>query len=103
MNGNVLGLKMESNGIRILEPFDTSMKFSNTFGRSNIRLTVSDIFLNLSFSILKLFLAVEDDILAFLRRTSKKVSVVCFQFEKVGAIQSKLDFLIICVHMLVYA
>ncbi|KAG0473021.1 hypothetical protein HPP92_014878 [Vanilla planifolia] len=90
MNGNVLGLKMESNGIRILEPFDTSMKFSNTFGRSNIRLTVSDIFLNLSFSILKLFLAVEDDILAFLRRTSKKVSVVCFQFEKVGAIQSNL-------------
>ncbi|ONK73416.1 uncharacterized protein A4U43_C04F31270 [Asparagus officinalis] len=88
MDGNILGLKVESNGIRVLEPFDTCVKFSNASGRTNIHLAVSDIFMNFSFSILRLFLAVEEDILAFLRMTSKKVTVVCSQFDKVGIIQN---------------
>lgn len=79
---------MESNGVRIVEPFDTSVKFSNASGKSNIQLAVSDIFMNFSFSILRLFLAVEDDILAFLRTTSKKMTVVCSEFDKVGSIKS---------------
>ncbi|KAK4844286.1 hypothetical protein QYF36_018501 [Acer negundo] len=88
MTANALGLTMESNGIRILEPFDTSIKYSNASGKTNIHLSVSDIFLNFSFSILKLFLAVEEDILAFLRMTSKKMTIVCSQFDKVGTIRN---------------
>ncbi|XP_057487524.1 uncharacterized protein LOC130773593 isoform X2 [Actinidia eriantha] len=88
MDANALGVTMESNGIRILEPFDTSMKFSNASGKSNINFSVSDIFMNFSFSILRLFLAVEDDILSFLRMTSKKMTVICSEFNKVGTIES---------------
>jgi vacuolar protein sorting-associated protein 13A/C len=36
MNGNILGLKMESNGIRVLEPFDMSVKYSNASGKTNL-------------------------------------------------------------------
>lgn len=89
MNANALGLTMESNGIRILEPFDTSIKFSNASGKTNIHFSVSDIFMNFSFSILRLFLAVEEDILSFLRTTSKKMTVVCSEFDKVGTIESR--------------
>ncbi|CAN4127752.1 unnamed protein product [Withania somnifera] len=88
VNANVLGLTMESNGVRIVEPFDTSVKFSNDSGKSKLQLAVSDIFMNFSFSILRLFLAVEDDILAFLRTTSKKMTVVCSEFDKIGTIKS---------------
>ncbi|XP_058190168.1 uncharacterized protein LOC131307586 isoform X5 [Rhododendron vialii] len=88
MNANALGLTMESNGIRILEPFDTSIKFSNASGKTNIHFSVSDIFMNFSFSILRLFLAVEEDILSFLRTTSKKMTVVCSEFDKVGTIEN---------------
>ncbi|KAJ0048722.1 hypothetical protein Pint_15724 [Pistacia integerrima] len=88
MTANVLGLLMESNGIRILEPFDTSIKYSNASGKTNIHISVSDIFMNFSFSILRLFLAVEEDILAFLRMTSKKMTVVCSEFDKVGTIRN---------------
>lgn len=90
MSANALGLTMESNGIRILEPFDTSVKFSSASGKTNMHVAVSDIFMNFSFSILRLFLAVEEDILAFMRMTSKKMTVICSEFDKVGAIQSKL-------------
>lgn len=89
INGNVLGLEVESNGMTILEPFDICVKYSNVSGKTNIHLDVSDIFMNFSFSILRLLIAVEEDILAFLRMTSKKVTVVCSQFDKVGLIQSK--------------
>lgn len=85
MTANVLGLMMESNGITILEPFDTSVKYSNASGKTNIHLSVSDIFMNFTFSILRLFLAVEEDILSFLRMTSKK-TIPCSQFDKVGTI-----------------
>ncbi|KAK3434687.1 hypothetical protein EUGRSUZ_D02142 [Eucalyptus grandis] len=88
MSANALGLTMESNGIRILEPFDTTLNYSNASGKTNIQLSVSDIFMNFSFSILKLFLAVEEDILAFLRMTSRKITVVCSQFDKVGTIRN---------------
>lgn len=92
MTANVLGLLMESNGIRILEPFDTSIKYSNASGKTNIHISVSDIFMNFSFSILSLFLAVEEDILAFLRMTSKKMTVFCSEFDKVGTIRSTQRF-----------
>lgn len=92
MNANVLGLTMESNGFTILEPFDTSVKYSNASGKTNIHLSVSDVFMNFSFSILRLFLAVEDDILAFLRTTSKKMTVVCSQFDKIGTIKGRMIF-----------
>lgn len=88
MSADILGLTMESNGIIILEPFDTTLKFSNTSGKTNIHLHVSDIFMNFTFSILTLFLVVEDDILSFLRTTSKKVTIVCSHFDKVGTIKS---------------
>ncbi|KAK7307747.1 hypothetical protein VNO77_41077 [Canavalia gladiata] len=88
MSADVLGLTMESNGIRILEPFDTSLKYSNASGKTNIHLSVSDVFMNFTFSILRLFLAVEDDILAFLRMTSKKMTIVCSHFDKVGTIKN---------------
>ncbi|CAI9282063.1 unnamed protein product [Lactuca saligna] len=55
MSANALGLTMESNGIRILELFDTSVKFSNASGKTNIHVAVSDIFMNFSFSTLRLF------------------------------------------------
>ncbi|KAJ4951540.1 hypothetical protein NE237_028372 [Protea cynaroides] len=91
MSGNAVGLMMECDGVRILEPFDTSVKFSNDSGKTKIHVAVSDIFMNFSFSILRLFLAVEDDILAFLRKTSKKVTVPCSQFDKVGTIENPLS------------
>lgn len=95
MSADVLGLTMESNGIRILEPFDTSLKYSNASGKTNVHLSVSDIFMNFTFSILRLFLAVEDDILSFLRMTSKKMTIVCSHFDKVGTITSMLVFSIL--------
>lgn len=101
MNANALGFTMESNGIRILEPFDTSMKFSNASGKTNIHISVSDIFMNFSFSILRLFLAVEEDILSFLRMTSKKMTLVCSEFDKVGTIESALTPLIAVFFLLV--
>ncbi|KAK8614167.1 hypothetical protein V6N13_122539 [Hibiscus sabdariffa] len=88
MTANALGLTMESNGVRILEPFDTSIKYSNASGKTNIHLFVSDIFMNFSFSILRLFLAVEEDILAFLSRTSREMTVHCSQFDRVGTIRN---------------
>lgn len=88
MNADALGFTMESNGVRILEPFDTSVMYSNASGKTNIKLIVSDIFMNFSFSILKLFLAVEDDILAFLRMSSKKMTMVCSEFDKIGTIKN---------------
>jgi vacuolar protein sorting-associated protein 13A/C len=95
MSADVLGLSMESSGIRILEPFDTSLKYSNASGKTNIHLSVSDVFMNFTFSILRLFLAVEDDILSFLRMTSKKMTIVCSHFDKVGIIKSILIFSIL--------
>ncbi|CAI9288595.1 unnamed protein product [Lactuca saligna] len=61
MSANALGLTMESNGIRILKPFDTSVKFSNASGKTNIHVAVSDIFMNFSFNTLRLFLAVKEN------------------------------------------
>uniref|UniRef100_J3N503 PH domain-containing protein n=1 Tax=Oryza brachyantha TaxID=4533 RepID=J3N503_ORYBR len=87
MSGNILGLKMESNGIRVIEPFDMSMKYSNASGKTNLHLLVSEIYMNFSFSILRLFLAVEEEISAFLRMSSKKMSLVCSQFDKVATTQ----------------
>ncbi|XP_077244890.1 pleckstrin homology (PH) domain-containing protein [Tasmannia lanceolata] len=87
MGANALGLTVESNGVKVLEPFDTCVKFSNAHGKTNILIAVSDVFMNFSFSILRLFLAVEEDILTFLRMTSKKSTVVCSQFDNVGTIQ----------------
>lgn len=94
MNADALGFTMESNGVRILEPFDTSVMYSNASGKTNIKLIVSDIFMNFSFSILKLFLAVQDDILAFLRMSSKKMTVTCTEFDKIGTIKSMLRYFI---------
>lgn len=88
MSAHTLGLTMESNGVKILEPFDTSVKYSSACGRTNIRLSVSNIFMNFSFSILRLFIAVEEDILSFLRMTSRKMTVVCSEFDKIGTIRS---------------
>ncbi|KAG9452487.1 hypothetical protein H6P81_005391 [Aristolochia fimbriata] len=87
MSANVMGLMMESEGVRIIEPFDTCVNYSSIFGKTNIHLVVSDIYMNYSFSILRFFLAVEEDILAFLRMTSKKVTFVCSDFVKVGVVQ----------------
>ncbi|VVA93348.1 unnamed protein product [Arabis nemorensis] len=88
MSAHTLGLTMESNGVKILEPFDTSVKYSSACGRTNIRLSVSNIFMNFSFSILRLFIAVEEDILSFLRMTSRKMTVVCSEFDKIGTIRN---------------
>ncbi|XP_076943882.1 uncharacterized protein LOC143614277 [Bidens hawaiensis] len=88
MSANALGLTMESNGIRILEPFDTSVKFSNASGKTNIHVAVSDIFMNFSFSALRLFLAVQEDVLKFLRMTSRKMTVACSEFDKLGTFRN---------------
>ncbi|XP_073134921.1 uncharacterized protein [Henckelia pumila] len=88
MSADVLGLTLESNGITILEPFDTSVKFSNASGKTSIQLAVSDVFMNFSFSILRLFLAVEEDILSFLRTRSKKSTVLCSEFDRIGIIKN---------------
>ena len=96
MSANAIGLTMESNGIRILEPFDTSIKFSNASGKTNIHVAVSDIFMNFSFNTLRLFLAVEEDILKFLRMTSRKMTLSYSEFDKLGTFQSKdlVDFFV---------
>ncbi|GAB2273666.1 hypothetical protein Dimus_008448 [Dionaea muscipula] len=88
MTANALGFTMESNGIRILEPFDSFVKYSRVAGKTNIHLSISNIFMNFSFSVLHLFLAVEEDILAFLRTSSKKMTARCSEFDKVGLIQN---------------
>ncbi|XP_071692229.1 uncharacterized protein [Rutidosis leptorrhynchoides] len=88
MSANALGLTMESNGIRLLEPFDTSVKFSNASGKTNIHVAVSDIFMNFSFSALRLFIAVEEDVLKFLRMSSRKMTVDCSEFDKLGTFKN---------------
>lgn len=90
MSANTLGLAIESNGIRIVEPFDTTLTFTYASGKTKLQIGVSNIFMNFSFSILTLFLAVEEDILMFLRQTSKKMTLMCSQFDRVGRIESKL-------------
>lgn len=91
MSADALGLTVESNGIKILEPFDTSVKFSSASGKTSIQLVVSDIFMNFSFSLLRLFLAVQDDILSFLRTRSKKSTIPCSEFDRIGTIKSNDD------------
>ncbi|KAG8382460.1 hypothetical protein BUALT_Bualt05G0079500 [Buddleja alternifolia] len=91
MSAEALGLTMESNGIKILEPFDASVKFSSASGKTRLQLAVSDIFMNFSFSILRLFLAVEEDILSFLRTTSKKSTVLCSEFDRIGTIKNPIS------------
>ncbi|ERN15489.1 uncharacterized protein LOC18443778 [Amborella trichopoda] len=88
VNANALGFTIESNGVRILEPFDASISFSRVSGKMNIHLVVSDIFMNFSFSILQLFMGIQEDIMAFLRMTSRKATVICTQFDRIGTIQS---------------
>lgn len=95
MSGNILGLKMESNGIRVIEPFDMSVKYSNASGKTNLHLLVSEIYMNFSFSILRLFLAVEEEISAFLRMSSKKMSLVCSQFDKVVTMQGMVEVILL--------
>ncbi|KAL9231233.1 hypothetical protein vseg_006486 [Gypsophila vaccaria] len=87
MTANALGFTMESNGIRVLEPFDTSIKFSKVAGKTNIHISASDIFMNFSFSILRLFLAVEEELLSFLRMTSRKMTISCSEFDKVAVME----------------
>eukprot|EP01018_Ginkgo_biloba_P007916 Gb_35998 [translate_table: standard] len=88
LNANTLGLTVEaSSGVRVVEPFDTFVKFSKVSGKTNIHITISDVFTNFSYSILQLFIRLEEDILSFLRMTSKKVTVVCSQFDKIWADQ----------------
>nr|XP_043638921.1 uncharacterized protein LOC122610015 [Erigeron canadensis] len=91
MSANALGLTMESNGIRILEPFDTSVKFSNASGKTNIHVAISNIFMNFSFSALRLFIAVEEDVLKFLRMTSRKMTLACSEFDKLGTFENALN------------
>lgn len=98
MNGNILGLNMESNGIRVIEPFDMSMKYSNALGKTNLHLLVSEVYMNFSFSILRLFLAVEEEISAFLRMSSKKMSLECYQFDKVATVQGTRKLAVTFVH-----
>ncbi|KAL2233065.1 UNVERIFIED_CONTAM: putative vacuolar protein sorting-associated protein 13D, partial [Sesamum indicum] len=88
MSAEAHGLTMESNGITILEPFDASIKISNASGKTSIQMVASDIFMNFTFSIFRLFLAVEEDILSFLRTTSKKSTVLCSEFDRVGMIKN---------------
>ncbi|KAK9698879.1 hypothetical protein RND81_08G137700 [Saponaria officinalis] len=87
MTANALGFTMESNGIKVLEPFDTSIKFSKVAGKTNIHISASDIFMNFSFSILRLFLAVEEELLSFLRMTSRKMTISCSEFDKVAVME----------------
>ena len=96
ITAEALGFTMESNGIRILEPFDTSMTYSNASGKTNMKLTISDIYMNFSFSILRLFLAVVDDIWAFLRMSSKKMTVVCSEFDTIGTFKSRSQHQVAC-------
>ncbi|KAL6543919.1 hypothetical protein OROGR_010416 [Orobanche gracilis] len=91
MSAEVVDFTMESNGITILEPFDASVKFSNASEKTSIQLVVSDMFMNFSFSILKLFLDVEEDILSFLRTTSKKSTILCSEFGKIGTLRSPVN------------
>ncbi|PIN17888.1 hypothetical protein CDL12_09445 [Handroanthus impetiginosus] len=91
MSAKALDLTMESNGIRILEPFDASVKFSNASGKTSIQLSVSDIFMNFSFSLLRLFLGVEEDILSFLRTTSKESTVLCSEFDRIVTIKNPVN------------
>jgi vacuolar protein sorting-associated protein 13A/C len=86
IKGDILGLKMESNGIRVLEPFDASLKYSSASGKTNINLGFSEIDMNFSFSILRLFLAVQDDILSFMQTSSKRATELCSQFDNVATI-----------------
>eukprot|EP01018_Ginkgo_biloba_P007485 Gb_23775 [translate_table: standard] len=88
LNANTLGLTVEAgSSVRVVEPFDAFVKFSKVSGKTNIHITISDVFTNFSYSILQLFIRLEEDILAFLRITSKKVTVVCSQFDKIWADQ----------------
>ncbi|EPS74221.1 hypothetical protein M569_00532, partial [Genlisea aurea] len=89
MRAEIHDLTMESNGMKILEPFDVGVEFSNTLTKTVIHLKVTDIFMNFSFSILRLFLDVEDDILSFLSARSKKPTVLCSEFDQIGKIRSQ--------------
>ncbi|XP_078437793.1 pleckstrin homology (PH) domain-containing protein isoform X2 [Wolffia australiana] len=86
--GDVSGLTLESNGIRVLEPFDIRVKFSNSSKKTKLHASTSGVYLNLPLGTLKLFLSIHDDILEFLRMTTNKFTVVCSQFDKVGHIQA---------------
>lgn len=96
IRGDILGLKMESNGIRVLEPFDASLQYSSTSGRTYMNLGLSEIYMNFSFSILRLFLAVQDDILSFMQTASKKATELCSQFDNVATIHGTASNLCTC-------
>lgn len=89
LSAKALGLTVEaSSGVRVVEPFDTVIKFSKVAGKTNIHVAISDMLTNFSFSILQLCIRLQEDILAFLRTTSRKATVVCSQFNRIWADES---------------
>lgn len=89
LNAKALGLTVQaSSGVRVVEPFDTNFKFSKVAGKTNIHVAISDMLTNFSYSILQLFIRLQEDILAFLSTTSRKATVVCSQFKRIWVDES---------------
>ncbi|KAJ7562087.1 hypothetical protein O6H91_03G054700 [Diphasiastrum complanatum] len=84
LDAQVKGLTIESHsGVIVLEPVDLTVKYANVSGKQNIHLAVMDVITNFSFSIIQLILKLQEDVLSFLRITSKQISVECSQFDKI--------------------
>jgi vacuolar protein sorting-associated protein 13A/C len=89
LSAKALGLTVEaSNGVRVVEPFDTFFKFSKVAGKASIHVAISYMLRNFSYRILQLFIRLQEDILAFLNTTSRRETVVCSQFNRIWADES---------------
>lgn len=91
VNAKINGLSVEaSSGMNVVEPVNAEVKYASVSEKQDFHITISDILVNFSFSVLHLVLRLQEDISSFLRITTKQKTVQCFQFNKIWTHESKL-------------
>ena len=72
-----------SSGLCVIEPVDAEVNYSSVSGKQDIHVLLSNVFTNLSFSVLQLILRLQEDISSFLRITSRQATIQCYEFDKI--------------------
>lgn len=92
LNAKISSLTVEaSSGVDVLEPFDTTVKYSRVSGKQHIHVGLSEIYTNFSFSVIQLILKLQEDVMSFLRITSEQITVECSEFDRVWANEGTLS------------
>ena len=84
LNAKLRSLSLDaSSGLRVIEPVDAEVNYSSVSGKQDVHIMLSNLFANLSFSVLQLILRLQEDISSFLRITARQATIRCYQFDKI--------------------